>query len=50
MQRRLDKAKAINEMQDTDSGKALGKEVDEALGRGRGNEVLARLKKESNTL
>ena len=50
VQRRLDKAKAINEMQDTDSGKALGKEVDEALGRGRGNEVLARLKKESNTL
>lgn len=46
LQQRMDKAKAINEMASQDSGETLQQEIDEALGRGKGSSVLARLKKE----
>ncbi len=45
LQSRLDKATAMNEMSVEDSGGGLKNEVDEALGRGQGSSVLARLKK-----
>lgn len=44
LQNRLDKAKAINEMENQQNGTSLKSEVDEALGRGKGSSVLARLR------
>lgn len=46
MQKRLDKAKAISEMSAQSGEAALKSEVDEALGRSKGNSVLERLKKQ----
>jgi phage shock protein A len=44
LQKRLDKAKAIQEMATQDAGGTLKTEVDEALGRTKGTSVLERLK------
>ena len=46
LERRMDKAKAINEMASQDCGDTLKNEVDDALGRGKGSSILERLKKE----
>lgn len=48
LQQRMDKAKAINEMVSQESGDSLKVEVDEALGKTKGSETLARLKRERN--
>ena len=45
VQQRLDKAKAISELESVESGTTLKSEVDEALGRAKGSSVLERLKK-----